>query len=189
MRSPLFCPVALCFALACGQAVHAQTAMYGAVSVTDYGYTVNGSGHFSVGSGGIGGAFGGFYDFPIQSRLHAGLDAHVAFGGGSVTGVKGFVSGRFSFVPNHNPLRPYLQIGGGFISAHVPRLTNIVGPQTITSGALDLAAGLDCRLTRSLDWRALELESGAGGGTKASGSASISTGVVYHFGPGHTGRS
>ena len=148
--------------------------------MTDYGYTVNG-GRLHSSNDGIGGTLGGFYNFPIASRLTAGVDAHVGFGASTPGGVKGFVSARFGVVPVRRPLRPYVEIGGGFVSTHVPRLTNIVGPQTITTGALELGAGVDFRLTRSVDWRLIEVESGAGGGTRDAGSASVSTGVVYHF--------
>ncbi len=171
---------ALVVALVCVRAAAAQTSVYGELSVTNYGYTVNG-GNLAYSSDHVGGTFGGFYNFPIQSRLTAGLDAHVGFGASSSGGVKGFVSARFGVVPVKFPLRPYLEVGGGFVSAHVPRLTNIVGPQTITSGALELGLGVDLRLTRTVDWRLIEFEGGGGGGTKAAGSGSVSTGVVYHF--------
>jgi hypothetical protein len=172
----------VCFpALLLTQLLRAQGAVYGGVSLTNYCYTVNNGLGNQCGTDGAGGTFGGFYNFPIQSRLTAGLDAHLGFGTGSVKGVKGLASVRFGVVPHRNPLRPYLEIGGGFVSSHIPQLTNIVGPQTITSGALEIGVGLDVRITPRVDWRAIELESASGGGTRTAGSASLSTGIVYRF--------
>jgi len=155
-------------------AAKAQGAVYGEIGATNYGYTVNNGGLISS-TDRFGGTFGGFYNFPIQSRLTAGIDGHVGFGLHSKTGVKGLASVRFGFVPHRNPLRPYVEIGGGAVSTHLPS-------ETITSGALELGFGLDVRVSPKLDWRAVELESAAGGGNHSAGSASLSTGVVYHFG-------
>ena len=169
------------------RAASAQTSVYGEVSATNYGYTVNGGG-LATSTDEVGGTVGGFYNFPIQSRLTAGLDAHFGFGTRTPGGFKGLVSARFGVVPTKFPLRPYLEIGGGFVSTRLPRLTNLVGPETISSGALELGAGLDFRVTRAVDWRLIEIEGAAGGGTKAAGSASLSTGLVYRFASAHTGR-
>jgi hypothetical protein len=171
------------------QFLFAQGAAYGGVSLTNYCYTVNNGLGNQCGTDGAGGTFGGFYNFPIQSRLTAGLDAHVGFGTGSVKGVKGLASVRFGIMPHHNPLRPYVEIGGGFVSSHIPQLTNIVGPQTITSGALEIGAGLDVRVTSNVDWRAFEIEGASGGGTRTAGSASVSTGIVYRFPSARARRS
>ena len=157
----------------------AQAAVYGEVGITNYGLTTNG-GDFTYGSDRLGGMLGGFYNFPIESRFTAGIDAHVGFGMHTNTGVKGAVAARFGFVPHRNPLRPYLEIGGGVVSAHLP-------PESVTTGALAIGFGLDVRVTPSLDWRAVELESAAGGVSRSAGSASLSTGVVYHF-PGTRGH-
>ena len=162
---------------------HGQVSAYGTVATTDYGYSFNGD-SFTIGGPSIGFGLGGYYNFPVQSRLTAGIDLRGSVSPRLSGGKKVFVSGRFVFVPTRFPLRPYVQIGGGVIQAKVPAFAFLASPQTVTHGALDLALGLDVRITHDFDWRALELESGAGGGrSSGSGSASISTGVVYHFHP------
>lgn len=168
-----FVVIAVLFLLFSGRAARAQAAVYGEIGVTNYGYSVHGGG-LTVSSDRLGGTLGGFYNFPIQSRLTAGIDGHVGFGLHTNTGMKGFAAARFGFVPLRNPLRPYLEIGGGVVSAHLPS-------GSITTGALELGFGLDVRVTPRLDWRAIELESAAGGGTRNAGSASLSSGLVYHF--------
>ena len=163
--------------------VSAQVSAYGTIGVTNYGYSFNGD-SLTFSKDRVGFGAGGFYNFPIQSRLTAGIDVRGSVTPGTTGGEKVFVSGRVGFVPKRNPLRPYVQIGGGVISANVPGYSNIVHSQTVTHGALDLALGLDVRLNHGFDWRALEVESGAGvGSMSSSGSASISTGVLYRFGP------
>lgn len=114
----------------------AQAAAYGEIGITSYGYTTHGGG-LTYGSDRLGGMLGGFYNFPIQSRFTAGIDAHVGFGMHTNTGFKGGAAARFGFVPHRNPLRPYLEIGGGVVSAHLPS-------ESITTGALDLGFGLMC---------------------------------------------
>ncbi len=182
MKIPCFAALlALLFLCLTNQTSKAQTSIYGTVSLTNYGYAFNGNSLIvSKDEFGLGG--GAFYNFPIQSRLTAGIDARGDFAPEATGGGKVFVSARFGFVPHRNPLRPYLQIGGGLIHAKVPRYSNLIGAQTINKGALDLALGLDLRLTPSLDYRLLELESGAGASSATSAaSASLSTGIVYHF--------
>jgi hypothetical protein len=73
------------------------------------------------------------------------------------------------------PLRPYLEIGGGVVSAVI--LTG--GPtQRDTNGALELLGGLDIRLTDSVDLRAIEYGAAAG---PTTGVAFLDAGLVYHF--------
>ena len=124
---------------------------------------------------------GGFYNFPIQSRLTAGIDGRVSFGLGTRGGVSATSALRIGFVPHQNPLRPYFQIGGGVVSSagHDP-----LQAQRKTSGAFHLALGVDIRLTRSIDLRAFELGVAAGSGSNSNpgvGTAYIDGGVVYHF--------
>ena len=155
--------------------------MYGTIALTDNGYAYNGNSLIFHDHPGFG--FGGFYAFPTASRFAFGVDARGSFSPGTTGGAKGFVSARAAFVPRQNPLRPYFQIGVGEIHARVPAFSYTVGATTINKFGLDLALGLDLRLTSSFDYRIVELESGAGFDTRASeaGSASLSTGVVYHF--------
>jgi hypothetical protein len=124
---------------------------------------------------------GGFYNFPIQSRLTAGIDGRMSYGMGTRGGVSATAALRIGFVPIRNPLRPYFQLGGGVVSSaggdplQATRRTN---------GVLQLALGLDVHLTDSIDLRALEVGGAAGGGSSsnpAAGTSYIDTGVVYHF--------
>jgi hypothetical protein len=172
--------------LATSHFARAQFSLYGTVAESNYGYSFNNDSlifspdHISLGAG-------GFYNFPIQSRLTAGIDVRGSVSPYTTGGDKAAVSARFGFVPMRNPFRPYLQIGGGVIQARLPAFSNIVQAQTVTTAALDLALGLDIRLTHSVDLRLFELESGAGSkGSTRAGSASLSAGFVYHFHPSHS---
>jgi hypothetical protein len=60
---------------------------------------------------------GGFYNFPIQSRLTAGIDGRMSYGLGTRGGVSVTGALRVGFVPKVNPLRPYFQLGGGVVSS------------------------------------------------------------------------
>lgn len=161
----------------------AATSVYGAVAATNYGYAYNNSQNLIYSPDHFGVGLGAFYRFPIQSRLSAGIDARFYDTPSSFGGNKGFVSARFGFVPHRNPLRPYLQIGGGYIHTRIPGFAAPFSPKAITVPALDFAFGLDVRLNSSFDWRPVELEGGAGvKGPNTAGSASLSTGLVYHFG-------
>ena len=142
-----------------------------------------------VGNLHVGFMTGGTYNFPIQSRLTAGIDLRGAFSPSDHGGGMGAASLRFGFVPHRIPFKPYFQIGGGFVTTTTPSyvLSGIpssvtVQKQSLTTGALAIALGLDLRISHSFDWRVLELQSAAGrSGTTRTGMASISTGVVYHF--------
>jgi hypothetical protein len=156
----------------------AQTAVYGTVAVTDF--CLNSS-ETNCKSDTLGFLGGGFYNFPIQSRLTAGIDGRVSYGLGTRGGVSATVALRIGFVPTHNPLRPYFQLGGGVVSSaggdpdEAKRRTN---------GAVQFSFGLDIRLTDSIDLRALELGDAASSGSTSNPSAGtgyLDTGVVYHF--------
>jgi hypothetical protein len=159
----------------------AQLSVYATASLTNYGQTVNSSPLvISRDLGGV--ACGAMYLFPLSERLTLGIDARGAFAPAATGGEKAFVAARFGFVPHRNPVRPYVQVGVGSITAKYLRTTNVVGAGSVTTVAFDIALGLDVRLTPTLDWRAIEIESGAGEkGSEQSGSASVSTGIVYHF--------
>jgi len=167
--------------LAISQTAKAQVSVYGTVGVTNYGYAFNNNG-LTYNSDRVGFGAGVTYNFPIQSRLTAGIDLRGAITPSATGGGLGAASLRFGFVPQHNPFKPYIQIGGGFITAKVPASSFTVGKQTLTTASLDLAFGLDLRITPSLDLRLFEIQ-GAGGskGSSKTGSAAISTGIVYHF--------
>jgi hypothetical protein len=153
----------------------AQTSIYGSVAVVNYGINYyNGSTIKGDTAGLIGGAF---YNFPIQSRLTAGLDFRGSFGIGSGGGGLGAAALRIAFVPERVALRPYFQLGGGVAT------TTFHNGQTTryTSGGLELAGGLDVRLNNSFDLRAIELGAVAGGTHQSVGSAFVDAGLVYHL--------
>ncbi len=153
----------------------AQTSIYGSVAVVNYG--VNYSGYSTI-KGDTGGLIGGgFYNFPIHSRLTAGVDIRGSFGIGSGGGALGTAALRIGFVPERVALRPYFQLGGGVAT------TTFHNGQFArhTSGGLELAGGLDIRLNDSFDLRAVELGAVAGGTNQSVESAFIDGGIVYHL--------
>ena len=167
----------------------AQFSIYGTLGVAGYGYSQAGSNDVIFGRDHIGFGAGATYNFPIQSRLTAGIDLRGAVAPSDYGGSMGTASLRFGFVPHHNRLKPYLQIGGGFVTAKTPSYvaygipsSDTVQKQSFTNGALALALGLDVRILPSFDWRLLEIQSAAGGNTSNNtGMAAVSTGIVYCF--------
>ncbi|SNS91902.1 hypothetical protein SAMN05421770_10372 [Granulicella rosea] len=173
-------------------AAHAQYAVYGTASLTGYGFNDgNGNTAFKKDSGGPTG--GVFYNFPIQSRLSAGIDARATYSPGNNGGTAELVGLRIGFVPHKVRLRPYFQIGGGVVSSSEQQTVYHYSPTgaytgytlqstRYTSGAAEILFGLDVRLTDSFDLRALEWGAAAGASSVNSPSvAFVNTGVVYHF--------
>ena len=163
------------------QTVHAQGSVYGAVAATNF--CLNNGSNTSCKSDTLGFIGGGFYNFPIQSRLTAGIDGRMSYGLGTRGGVSATAAVRIGFVPIRNPLRPYFQLGGGVVSSAGNDPLQL---KRKTSAVLQLALGLDIRLTNSIDLRALELGAAAGGGSSvnpSAGTAYIDAGIVYHFPP------
>jgi hypothetical protein len=161
------------------QTAPAQTSIYGSVAVTNF--CRSGSFYTNCKSDTLGFLGGGFYNFPIQSRLTAGIDGRMSYGLGTRGGVSATAAFRIGFVPHQNPLRPYFELGGGVVSSAGG---DPLQAQRKTNGVLQLALGLDIRLTPSIDLRALELGGAAGAGSSSSpaaGTAYIDAGVVYHF--------
>jgi hypothetical protein len=172
----------------CSNAARAQTSVYGAVTLTNYGfYTGNGSSiNFKGAAGGLTG--GVLYDFPIKSRLHAGIDARGSYTFGNKGGGYGGVALRIAFVPTHVRLRPYFELGGGFVSSSTGFYSGRYAGETgetnaqTTNGAAILLFGLDVRVNSSFDVRAIEYGAAAGGSSQDNVGVSIlDAGVVYHL--------
>jgi len=174
-------------------AARAQLAVYGAVAATDFGFieTTNANPSFESDSAGfIGGVF---YNFPIDSRVTVGLDARASYSPGTRGGESFGAALRVGFVPKTNPLRPYFQLGAGFVTAPEQEYTIIVNgfsettvpySKRRTSGAAELAFGLDVRLTDSVDLRAIEFGAEAGASSaNAVGISFVDIGIVYHLHP------
>jgi hypothetical protein len=169
------------------QNAFAQTSIYGSVALVNYVLQNNNS---SAAKSDAAGFIGGvFYNFPIKSRLTAGVDVRGSYGVGPRGGALAAAAFRIGFVPEHVVLRPYFELGGGVATS---TFTNgqITGPATFglsaqptrfTSGGLELGGGLDVRLTDSFDLRAFELGAIAGGSSPGVGSAFLDAGVVYHL--------
>ena len=127
----------------------AQTSIYGSVALVDYVLqNDNSSAAKSDTAGFIGGVF---YNFPIQSRLTAGVDARVSYGVGPRGGALATAALRIGFVPERVVLRPYFDLGGGVVTSTFNN-GQITGPVTaglsaqptrVTSGGMDFAGGLD----------------------------------------------
>lgn len=157
--------------------------------VDSFGFTgtnYSSSGSFKGTTAGVVG--GAFYTFRSASRLKAGIDGRVTYspgykGGSAYTGAL-----RVSFVPNHNPLRPYLQIGGGVASTDLNEaicngFSCGIRTQRISNGVAQIAFGLDVRVSDHLDIRALDYGADAGGSNSPANAAAgfLDAGVVYHF--------
>ncbi len=160
----------------------AQVSAYGMVGLSSYGFSYQGSSSFAFNDDTASFGGGAFYNFPIHSRLIAGIDGRVLYGPASYGGTTADLALRIGFVPTRNRLRPYFEIGGGVISA----VSNPgFAPQRITNGAAEFLGGLDIRLTDSVDLRAVEWGAVAGvsnNGT-TSGVGFLDAGFVYHFHP------
>jgi hypothetical protein len=166
----------------------AQVSAYGSTALTGYTFFNNNTSATKSDTGGIIG--GVFYNFPIHSRLTAGIDARGSYAFGDRGGTFASAALRIGFVPERVVLRPYFQLGGGVVSStfRVGQLTGpaIQGlttqPTRFTSGGVEFAAGLDVRLSHSFDLRAFELGAIApANSTGAVGSAWLNAGVVYHI--------
>ena len=157
----------------------AQVSAYGMVALSSYGFSYQGSSFaFNNETASLGG--GAFYNFPIHSRLTAGIDGRVLYGPAVYGGVTADAALRIGFVPTHIRTRPYFEIGGGVVSAVIsPEVT----PQRITNGAVEFLGGLDIRLTDSVDLRAVEYGAAAAPSNngRTSGVAFLDAGFVYHF--------
>lgn len=180
--------LSLLFLFVPAKSIEAQASVYGTIALTDFGFTNYGSTTFK--SDTVGFVAGMFYNFPIESRFTAGIDGRVSQGFGTSGGTSVTAAFRAGFVPKRVVLRPYFQLGGGVVtSTGYPTGVMVLLPGTLqstrhTSGALQLAFGLDVRLTNSIDLRAVELGAAAGGGSGSStgvGTAYLNAGIVYHF--------
>ena len=96
----------------------AQVSAYGMAALTCYGFAYqNSSYNFPVDAASLVG--GAFYNFPIRSRLTAGIDGRVLYGPGSHGGTTATGALRIGFVPTRVRLRPYFELGGGVVSARL----------------------------------------------------------------------
>ena len=173
-------------------AAHAQTSIYGFGGLANWAYQQQGDNGllFKGNTGNFGG--GAFYNFSIDSRVTVGLDGRAALTPGDKGGYLAGAALRIGFVPHHNPLRPYFQIGGGLVHTtyddslynydQFGTLTIVPRRAAITTGAAQLAFGLDIRLTDHLDLIAPEY--GAQGSGRA-GLGYLNGGLVYHLAPRH----
>jgi hypothetical protein len=180
--------LALTFAFLLTLTARAQVSAYGSAALTNYIFVNNNTSTAKSDTGGIIG--GAFYNFPIHSRLTAGIDARASYGFGDRGGTSAAVALRIGFVPERVVLRPYFQLGGGIVSSTFST-RQITGPATqgltpqparVTSGGVEFDFGLDIRLNHSFDLRAFELGALAPASSNGSaGSAWLDAGVVYHF--------
>jgi hypothetical protein len=157
-----YIPLAILLAITAHQA-KAQTSVYGTAMLTAFDNRA--AGGFTAGA---------FYNFHTPSRLTAGIDGRVSYAPGNKGGNAELAALRISFIPRKNPLRPYLQIGGGVVSQ------NSYNTFRRTNGAAEIAFGLDIRLTDNLDVRAFDY--GAAAGSRyGAGFGFLNVGIVYHF--------
>ena len=169
----------------------AQVSVYGAPMLTRFGFNSQYGGfgyeNFSAGIGG-----GAFYNFPIHSRLTAGIDVRGSASPGSRGGESFAAALRIGFVPTEVRLRPYFQLGGGVVSAPYQQTYGVINGNNVstyttssrkTNGAAELMFGLDVRITPQVDWRAIEYGGifPTSNGQDNAGVGYLDSGVVYHF--------
>jgi len=180
LRLRIFLPIIALLILPTSSA-QAQVSAYCMAALTSYGFSYqNNSYNFPVDAASLVG--GAFYNFPIRSRLTAGIDGRVLYGPGSYGGTTATGALRIGFVPTRVRLRPYFELGGGVISA---RLKTGGPTEYVTNGGAELIFGLDVRLTDSIDLRAIDYGAAVGptnNGT-TSGVVFLGAGFVYHFRP------
>ena len=178
----------LVLALLVSSAALAQTAVYGSVMYDKFGFTgadYSSGGSFKPATGGVIG--GAFYTFPSQSRFKAGLDARVTYSPGYKGGQAYTGALRVSFVPTHNPLRPYLQLGGGVASTDlnstVCSFSCSTSQNRVSNGVAQIVFGLDVRATSHIDVRAFDYgaDAGSGSGPAHAAVGFLDAGIVYHF--------
>jgi opacity protein-like surface antigen len=170
-------------------ASHAQTSVYGSAVSTSFGFSgqsyVSGTQLKPRTTGFITGAF---YTLPSLTRFKTSLDARYTFAPGYNGGKASTAAIRLSFVPNDFLLRPYGEFGGGIASTqlHQNICTGTTCRQTtsqLTSGVVQFGGGLDIRLNRLFDIRALDYQYDTGGraGVTHSAMHSFSSGLVFHL--------
>ena len=179
--------------LASASAAKAQTSIYGMVALTDYGYKSY-PGQTDLRSRGDTFGIGGglTYFFPSSSRLKAGPDVRFAASFGNKGGEDGAAALRIAFVPHQNPLSPYFQIGGGFVSIPDAVITTALpsgyvsfSQQRVTGGTVDFAFGLNIRTSRQWAIRAVELDAQASSKVAV---ARLGFGAIYTL-PSHKQRN
>jgi hypothetical protein len=179
--------LALLLVFAPKQNAVAQTSIYGSVALVNYDFENNNT---SAAKSDTAGFIGGvFYNFPIQSRLTAGVDVRGSYGVGVRGGGLATAALRIGFVPEHVALRPYFMLGGGVVTSTF-KINDITGPAAqdlttqptrFTSGDVEFVGGLDVRLNHSFDLRVFELGAVASGSNQSVGSAFLDAGLVYHL--------
>jgi hypothetical protein len=175
----------------------AQASVYGGINATQYGFSSSatdegnyqpGSGYSTFYSTSFGLEAGGTYLFPSSSRLKGGIDLREIYSVGNSGGNAGFAALRIAFVPHHNPVSPYFELGGGYIHVPLPgeyviadgngNIIQVVQQNSVTGGAAEFLLGVEVRAGKNWSVRALELGGYAGSNVALS---SIGAGVIYHF--------
>lgn len=151
-----------------------DAAFYGTADITTYGYNTGYANDISFRTTRGGGILGGFYNFPIASRLAAGIDTRFGYSPTATGGTFGAAALRIAFVPHKVRLSPYFQFGGGYIHVSGSTGTTVFnGLSSVTTssqgrngGGAELAFGLDVRLTDHF-----------------TGTAYLGSGLVYRIKP------
>ena len=133
-------------------AAEAQVSVYGMAGLSRYGFSYQGDSYsFKDDTASFGG--GAFYNFPIHSRLTAGIDGRVLYGPASYGAPRRTSPSASALFPRVFACGRISRFGGGVVSSVIdPGVT----PQRITNGAAEFLGGLDIRLTDSVDLRAVE---------------------------------
>ena len=176
-------------------AAHAQLGLYFNPDVTfisnstaDTGpFAFLGEGKTSQTFGGVG--FGGYYDFHHEPKFDVGVDMRDAIEHGNNAEINSFLVGlRVAARPQESRWRPYLEVAVGDGHTRSPK-----NPVHVNKLEVDGYLGADYKLTRHIDFRAVEIGYGSvtainsslyGGTTSipAFRLLNISSGFVFRFG-------
>ena len=147
-------------------------------------------------------AVGAVADIPHSGLLAFGLDVRGTVSPGTTGGSTFAAAARVALIPRYSRMRPYVLLGGGVASGHSPTYTGseltLTGPSLSSSnGVFVYGFGMDVRLTRHIDLRAIDLTNGGAHGAASTAPGffgpydtaypgvsffSAATGILYRFG-------
>ena len=130
----------------------------------------------------VGGTIGGTFNFINFHVVNVGIDGRYTAASGANIFLGGFQVAAKSPVL---PIKPYFRLSVGRANLHVPQSasSSIPNPVAVDYYLYNAALGVDYKLTRFLDIRAIEIGDGrtlGGGSSNPTSFLTINTGIVLH---------